>query len=128
MTNALFSTVPNDVLEFGIGPHLKPKAVAEFLDLDNQAVSRISSVAKSSVRWDNNMPTAVRERMEEIAGIVNMVANVFEGDAPKTALWFRTRNPLLGDISPRDMVRLGRYDKLRRFIINSASASSTRIR
>jgi hypothetical protein len=35
-------------------------------------------------------------------------------------LWFKTRNPLLGDISPRDMIRLGRFERLRKFIINAA--------
>ena len=57
--------------------------------------------------------------MEEIASTINMVAKQFAGDPEKTAAWFRARNPLLGDISPRDMIRLGRYDRLRRFIIQA---------
>jgi hypothetical protein len=48
-----------------------------------------------------------------------LVAQFFGGDAAKTALWFKTKNPLLGDISPRDMIRYGRYEKLRRFIMNA---------
>ena len=94
------------------------------MELDKQAVSRISAVSKSSVRYDDNMPHAVRERLEEIASIANMVAGVFDGNVAKTALWFKTRNPMLGDVAPRDMIRLGRYDKLRRFIINSISDST----
>ena len=31
----------------------------------------------------------------------------------------RQSNPLLGDISPRDMIRLGRFERLRKFIINA---------
>lgn len=116
---ALFDTVPDDVLSFGRGRDFSPKAVADFMELDKQAVSRISSVALSSVRFDRNIPQAVRERLEEIGSIANTVAGIFRGDAAKTALWFRTRNPMLGDIAPRDMVRLGRYDKLRRFIVNA---------
>lgn len=46
-------------------------------------------------------------------------ASTFDGDVAKAATWFLTRNPLLGDVSPRDMVRLGRYERLRRFIINA---------
>ena len=38
------------------------------------------------------------------------------GDADKTGTWFKTRNPLLGDISPRDMICLGRFQRLRKFI------------
>lgn len=72
-----------------------------------------------SVRYDRNAPAAVIERFEEIATTCNTVAEVFDGDPAKTALWFRTKNPLLGDVSPRDMIRLGRYDRLRRFIIGA---------
>ena len=42
-----------------------------------------------------------------------------DGDTDKTVLWFKARNPLLGDISPKEMIRLGRYERLRKFIINA---------
>ena len=42
----------------------------------------------------------VFERLEEIANICALVAQFFAGDTAKTALWFRTRNALLGDIAP----------------------------
>ena len=116
----LFRTVPEqDALHFGEGKRFSPKRVAEFMALDRSAVSKIAAVAESSVRYDDNMPKPVRERLEEIGAVANLVAGIFKGDADKTALWFRTKNPLLGDISPRDMIRLGRYDRLRRFIISA---------
>lgn len=123
MQPALFRTVPKDVLAFGSGDHFEPKRVAEFMELDRNAVSKIAAVAKTSVRYDEAIPKPVRERLEEIGAVANMVASIFEGDAAKTALWFRTKNPMLGDVSPRDMVRLGRYDRLRRFIISALQDS-----
>jgi hypothetical protein len=48
-----------------------------------------------------------------------LVAQFFDGDAAKTALWFKTPNPLLGNLSPRDMIRYGRYDRLRRFVLDA---------
>ena len=82
------------------------------------------------MRYDDAIPAPVRERLEEIANTINMVAHAFGGDQEKTLAWFRARNPLLGDISPRDMIRLGRYERLRKFIINAmmerpASTSQT---
>jgi hypothetical protein len=62
----------------------------------------------------------MRDRLEEISNTINMVADFFNGNTEKTVLWFKTRNPLLGDISPRDMIRLGRFERLRKFIINAA--------
>jgi hypothetical protein len=76
-------------------------------------------VSPKSVRFDGAMPEPLRERMQEIAITINLVAKVFEGNADKTIAWFQTRNPLLGDISPRDMIRLGRFERLRKFIMQA---------
>lgn len=114
-----FDTVPEDVLQFGHGEAFDAKKVAQFLALKKADVGRIAAVAEASVRWDSNIPESVRDRMEEIASTINLVAKQFTGDPEKTAAWFRARNPLLGDISPRDMIRLGRYERLRRFIVQA---------
>jgi len=74
---------------------------------------------RSAVRYDGHIPDQVRVRLEEIAATINLVAKQFDGDAAKTASWFKARNPLLGDVSPRDMIRFGRYQRLRSFIIQT---------
>ena len=117
---SLFRNLPDrDWVEFGEGDRFDAKKVTEWLDLKKSDVSRITDVAQTSVRWDSAMPGIMRDRLEEIAVVINSVAQVFDGDSAKTALWFRTRNPMLGDVAPRDMIRLGRFDRLRRFIINA---------
>jgi len=115
----LFNTVPEDTLHFGRGAAFSPKAVSDLLNLKKEDVSRLASVSVKSVRYDDAIPEQVRSRLEEIANTINMVAQQFEGDVDKTVAWFKARNPLLGDISPRDMIRLGRYERLRKFIINA---------
>ena len=115
----LFDTVPEDLLSFGIGENFNRKLVSKFLSLKKSDISHIASVSEHSVRFDDSIPAAVHERLEEIASTINMVAREFDGDPNKTVAWFKTRNPLLGDVAPRDMIRLGRYDRLRRFIINA---------
>jgi hypothetical protein len=95
------------------------KAVQTFLGLKKEDVSRLADVSPKSVRFDGAMPESLRERMQEIAITINLVAKVFEGNADKTIAWFQTRNPLLGDISPRDMIRLGRFERLRKFIMQA---------
>lgn len=52
----------------------------------------------------------------ELEQLCEQVVGFFEGDVAKTALWFRLPNPLLGDISPRDMIRYGRYARLQEFV------------
>ncbi|WP_187272189.1 hypothetical protein [Zeimonas arvi] len=115
----LFESVADDYMDFGRGSAFNPRRVPEVLDLKKADVSRLASVSASSVRYDDAIPAQVRERLEEIANTINLVARAFDGDTEKTLAWFRTRNPLLGDISPKDMIRLGRYERLRKFIINA---------
>ncbi len=66
------------------------------------------------------------ERLQEIAITINLVAKIFDGDVQKTAVWFKAKNPNLGDISPRDMVRLGRFDRLRKVIVNAMADQSNK--
>ena len=115
----LFYNVPADVLHFGRGASFQPKLVPNFLRLKKEDVSRLASVSVRSVRYDDAIPEQVRERLEEIANTINMVAGAFNGDQDKNVAWFQARNPMLGDVSPRDMIRLGRYERLRKFIINA---------
>jgi hypothetical protein len=121
---ALFGGVPErDYLGFGEGKNFNPKLLGDLLDLkpsDLRRVSPTTSGGTGKLRFED-LPEDVRVRMEEIAATCNLVATFFDGDVTKTALWFRTRNPMLGDVSPREMVRLGRFDRLRRFIVGAMS-------
>lgn len=118
---SLFDTVPPDLMGFGLGSSFNAKSVQAFLGLKKEEVSRIADVSTKSVRFDDAMPESVRERLQEIAITINLVAKVFGGDADKTGTWFKARNPLLGDISPRDMICLGRFERLRKFILTALS-------
>lgn len=116
----LFQTVPRyDALGFWTEDALNARKVVDFLGFDKREVAKVSGVAPASVRFDQKIPREVRERLEEVANVIGLVAQFFDGDTSKTALWFKTRNPLLGQISPRDMIRFGRYDRLLRFVLDA---------
>ena len=124
-TIGLFDTVPTDYLKFGRGSSFDARRVQEVLGLKKEDVSRLAAVSVKSVRYDEAMPAQVRERFEEIANTINLVAQAFDGDIEKTVAWFKARNPLLGDISPKEMIRLDRYERLRKFIINAMVERAT---
>jgi hypothetical protein len=115
----LFDSLPPDHFRFGLGERFNPRAVPDVLGFKREDVSRIASVSVRSVRYDKAIPEQMLERLEEIGMTINLVANFFAGDSDKTIAWFKAKNPLLGDISPRDMIRLGRFERLRKFIINA---------
>ncbi len=122
---ALFDTVSRmDPLKFWSNHGLGYKKVTDFLDFDNNELSKLGGVSKRSVRLDERIPIELRDRLEQIANIISLVAENFEGDPRKTTLWFKTPNPLLGGISPRDMIRYGRYKRLIKFISTARQANT----
>lgn len=123
MTNALFNTIPEDMLGFWANKTLQAREVAEFLDFQKVDVAKFSNVSVKSVRYDEKIPKEVVDHLEQIAIICGLVAEFFAGDARKTALWFRTKNPLLGNLSARDMIRYGRMEKLRQIVQDARSAN-----
>jgi uncharacterized protein (DUF2384 family) len=58
---------------------------------------------------------SVGEYSRKEASVYQLAFQFFNDDS-KTRLWLRTPNPMLGNISPCDMMRLGRHDKLLRFM------------
>ena len=118
----IFNTIPNHnylrLLEGNI-----PKNVVHFLGLSTDEVSKAMGIPKKSVRYDEKMPKELAQRLQEIAIICELIAEYFNGDPQKTALWFQIKNPALGGISPRDMIRFGRYQKLEKFIQNALAGN-----
>lgn len=48
--------------------------------------------------------------------IMDLIMEFFKQDIVKTCTWFMTANPLLGNIAPVVMLRMGRTEKLLKFI------------
>lgn len=98
------------------------KRVADVVKLTKEDLSKISKVSKSSVHFDDTIPAATALRLRQIANIANLVAEFFDGDIHKVALWFELPNPHLGNVSPRTMIRGDRYKRLLNFVLESREA------
>lgn len=124
---AAFDTIPStNYLEL-LGENPDWKKTVDFLAFKKDDVARAAGVSRASVRYDDRIPDEVRERLIQIANICELVAEFFNGDRRKTALWFQVPNPLLGHVSPRDMIRLGRCHKVLR-LVQEARQAETRAR
>ena len=121
MSMNLLGNIPEkDFLGLFENGHPQGPVIVELLGYAKIDVSSVAGVERTSVRWDRGrMPQAVLERLTEWATALNLVAGFFEGDRHKTGLWFKTPNPALGYVRPRDMIRMGRYDKLYSFIMTA---------
>lgn len=70
------------------------------------------------------MHDTIRERrLAEYKQALNRVRAHF-GDATKAITWMRTVNPMLGNQRPVDMIVMGRYAKLSKFIDTSLSENA----
>ena len=124
---SLFDNVPkSDPLNLWSPAGLDYRGVSELLEYDKNELSKLAGVAKSSVRFDAKIPRELKERLEQIAAIASLVAEYFEGNVERTALWFRMPNPMLGGLAPRDMIRRGRYNKLLNFVLEARGENTKR--
>lgn len=118
-STALFNTIPKkDLLSLFAGGHTNFQKVVKLLEFSKSDVAKASKIPSMSVRYDQKIPKDLADRLQEWAIALNIVAQYFQ-DEHKTVLWFKTPNPLLGNIAPRDMIRVGRFKKLQRFIQNA---------
>lgn len=69
---------------------------------------------------DKTPSNEIKERIVEWATAIDLVDRYFN-DFNRTMIWFHTANPMLGNQIPGDMIRVGRYKKLLKFIKTSLS-------
>lgn len=122
LSHGIFSNIAKkDYLSLLDKGEARAPKVIEFVGFKKDDVAKATGVSSNSIRYDDRMPQILKDRLREWANLFNLVAQFFEGDAIKTAFWFKTPNPILGNISPRDMIRFGRYQKLLKFILSALS-------
>ena len=121
---SLFESIPyEDKLNLFEDAEPDAKKVIDFLRYKKRDVAAAASVPIKSVRYDKKMPSVLREHLRDWAVAINLVANFFN-DEQKAILWFQTDDPLLGNVSPKAMIRAGRFKKLLRFIQTAIEENS----
>lgn len=76
-------------------------------------------MSEASVRFDANIPEVIATRLKEIATIENLVAEHFNDDTTKVALGFALANPMLGNLSLRNLIRAGRSQSVLNFVMEA---------
>jgi hypothetical protein len=115
-----------DPLGFGVGNAFDSGKLLDFLRLRDCDILRVADVPIEQVVRPGGVAEVPRARecLEAIAATCNLVAEIYDGDAVKTRTWFMARNPLLGDVSPRDMICWGRFERLQRFLIGAVTGQA----
>lgn len=98
---------------------IHPVDVINFLDLTKNDVSKAFDVPKHLIKYNNKAPKDLLDKINEMALVCELVTDFFDGNKEKAYLWFQTRNTSLGNVSPRDMIRFGKFSILKSFIFSS---------
>ena len=115
----LFANVPkSNYLSLFDNEKLNYEKVIDYLEFKKAELAKITGVPITSIRYDWRIPKEVQERCMQWAVALELVAQFFK-DANKAVLWFKIPNPMLGNVTPRDMIRVGRFKKLFSIIQNS---------
>lgn len=113
---SLFDSVPEkDHCNLFSGTKPNAKTVMSMLDFSRDDLAIATGISANKIRLDERMQAEIENRFREWAVAINLVAGFFK-DVDKTMLWFQTPNPLLGNVSPANMIKMGRFGKLLRFI------------
>ncbi len=115
ITESLF---PNRLGFFSETGEVKIDEVQGFLDVSRKELAHIFGVSPDALREDR-ISQKTKERLGELAGAIEQVAEAFEGDLNKTKFWIKTPNPNFGGSSPRQLIVAGRSQYVLKFIFAS---------
>jgi len=119
---SLFNTVPSALpLLWNDQGRVQFEEVRKLLDLSKSDFARAARASQKQMADVLKIPKEIEERVRVWALVLEEVARFFDGDAKKTALWFNIPNPLLGEVSPRDMILYGRARKLLQIVRDEIS-------
>jgi len=91
-------------------------ATSTFLESSRKELAEAFGFTQEQLRPDR-LSGLAKERVTQLAGALEFVAEVFDGDREKTKFWIKTPNPNFGGASPRDLIIRGRYRKVLQFIL-----------
>lgn len=100
--------------------------MTEFLDISRKELADAFGLSIDQIRPDRISDVA-RQRVRELAGTLEFVADIFSGDEEKALFWIKTPNPHFGGVSPRDLILRGRQRKVHSFVLAAIGRESGRV-
>ena len=94
--------------------------MTKFLSISRKELAESFGLSPEQVRPERMSETA-KERIRELAGTLEFVAEIFHGETTKALFWVKTPNPHFGGVSPREMIIRGRQRKVQAFVLTAMS-------
>ncbi len=110
------STSKNYLKLFSNTGEVHVEKTINFIDMSLTELAEAFRFTKDQVRLERMSPRVIA-KIKELAGALEMVAEVFNGNEEKTKFWINTPNPNFGGSAPRDIILRGRFAKVQSFIL-----------
>jgi len=115
--------LPNILKLFSRTGEVDVQKTHDFIELSRAELADVLNVSPDQIRPSRISPK-VKTRVGELAGALELVAFLFDGDVNKTKYWLKTPNPHLGGTCPRELILRGRYKRVIDFIQDAYSRRS----
>ena len=122
MINPIIETqIKNHLGLFDEEGNVKIEETREFMEISRSQLAEIFGLTSEQLRPER-IGRRTKEKLAELAGALEFVAESYRGDSKKAKFWLKTPNPHFGGATPRELILRGRYKKVMQFIL-SAQAS-----
>lgn len=100
--------------------------MTDFLSISRKELADAFGLTIDQIRPER-MSEIAKQRIRELAGILEFVADIFGGDKKKALFWIKAPNPHFGGTSPRDLIIRGRQKKVQSFVLAAMGRESGRV-
>ena len=112
------SQIKNHLGLFDNEGNVKIKATQNFMEISRTQLAEIFRLSPDKIRPDR-MGRRTQEKLTELAGALEFIAESYNGNKKKSKFWLKTPNPHLGGATPRELVLRGHYKKVIQFILSA---------
>lgn len=121
MENAISnSDMPNVLGFFTETGDLRVDEMSQFLEISRTELASAFGLTADKLR-PNRISPKTKERLKELAGAIEFVAETFEGDVNKAKKWINSPNLNFGGSSPKSLILKGRVAKVTKFVFAAKS-------
>lgn len=122
MLNASLISNSNNYLKlFTNEGDIKVDTLSKFMEISRIDLAKMFGLTGDQLRPDR-MGERTKEKLKELAGALEYVAETYGGDIQKAKFWIKTPNPHFGGATPRTLILRGRYKKVEQFIWEAKAA------
>lgn len=119
MTNLILDTMPKNLSGlFTNTGEVEIEKTCEFLKISRRELAEAFNLSSEQLRPERISSTTA-ERLKELAGIIEYLFELFDGDKNKAKFWLNTPNLNFGGTSPRNLILKGRFNKVLKFVVSA---------